>query len=170
MADTSPPSSPSALDALRMQALIFEELRRIQQLLTERLLPLAPTPAVPAADKAVEDEHFEWLRQFQVLLLQHPVAAQALFSALVAEGRRFATTPEGEAWKAALAGSDLVRNGRQLWEALSLNLLEEDASTVVPTTYLEAIFRASSSPEMETLIRRLWSAGNTGDEGDHGAR
>jgi len=101
------------------------------------------------------------------MLLQHPVAAQAVFAALVAEGRRFATTPEGKQWKEALAGSELVRNGRQLWEALSLNLLEEEESTVVPTTYLEAVFRAASSPELEQVIRRLWDSKGVADKDGH---
>ena len=36
-----------------------------------------------------EDELLTLLREIQYLLLEHPVAAQAAFSAFVAEGRRF---------------------------------------------------------------------------------
>jgi hypothetical protein len=144
MADSGAP--PPLFDFLRSQALVFEELRRIQALLVEHVSP----PAEPGTT--------EVLRRLQGLLLQHPLAAQAAFSALVAEGRRFATTPEGAAWKSTLAGSELVRNGRQLWDALALNLLEEDASTVVPSTYLEALFQAASSPELEALVRQLRDA------------
>jgi hypothetical protein len=98
--------------------------------------------------------------------VQHPLAAQAAFSALLAEGRCFAGTPEGAAWKAALAGSDMVRHGRPLWEALSLNSLEEEPSAVVPSSYLEAIYRAVSFTGLEGLIRQLWS---TEREGHHDA-
>ncbi|HEX8821061.1 MAG TPA: hypothetical protein VF794_14125 [Archangium sp.] len=147
MADSGAP--PPLFDFLRSQALVFEELRRIQALLVEHVSP----PAEPEAPGTTEV-----LRRLQGLLLQHPLAAQAAFSALVAEGRRFATTSEGAAWKSALAGSELVRNGRQLWDALALNLLEEDASTVVPSTYLEALFQAASSPELEALVRQLRDA------------
>jgi hypothetical protein len=162
MADPDAPPSSSLFDSLRMQALVFEELRRLQQLLGERM----PPPVAPrGADAAEGSEQVELLRRLQVLLLQHPLSAQAAFTALLAEGRRFAATPEGAEWKAALAGSDLVRNGRLLWDVLSLNLLEEEASTVVPSAYLEALFRAASSPDLEGLMRRLRDASAGGDHG-----
>jgi hypothetical protein len=151
MADPGTPPSWSLLDFVRSQALVFEELRRIQQLVAERLLP----PAEPRRPEAGDEELAAVLRKLQGLLLQYPVASQATFSALVAEGRRFATTPEGAEWKAALAGSELVRNGRQLWDALALDRVEEDASTVVPSAYLEALFQGAASPELERLLRLL---------------
>jgi hypothetical protein len=160
MADAGTPPFPPLFDFLRTQTLVFEELRRIQLLLTELLVP-------PPEGQGAGDELAGVLRRLQLLLLQHPLAAQAAFSALVAEGRRFATTPEGAAWKASLAGSELVRQGRPLWDALTFNLLEEDASTLVPSTYLEALFQAASSPELEALVRRLREAGAGG--GFHGA-
>lgn len=168
MADSGAP--PPLLDSVRMQALVFEELRRIQQLLGERMLPPVAPEGAGAAEGSevgsVERETVELLRRLQGLLLQHPLAAQSAFSALMAEGRRFAATPEGAAWKAALAGSELVRNGRLLWDVLSLNLLEEEASTVVPSAYLEALFRAASSSDLEALMLRLRDASA---EGGHGA-
>ncbi|HEX8440877.1 hypothetical protein [Archangium sp.] len=154
MADSGAP--PSLLDSVRMQALVFEELRRIQRLVGERM-PL-PGAREGAAEGSEEGEQVELLRRLQGVLLQHPLSAQAAFSALMAEGRRFATTPEGAAWKAALASSELVRNGRLLWDVLSLNLLEEEQSTVVPSAYLEALFRAASSSDVEALLRRLRDA------------
>ncbi|MFE8596122.1 hypothetical protein [Archangium violaceum] len=163
MADSGAP--PSLLDFVRMQALVFEELRRIQQLLGERMLPPVDREGAGVADGSEEGEQVELLRRLQGLLLEHPLSAQAAFSALMAEGRRFAATPEGAAWKAALAGSDLVRNGRQLWDVLSLNLLEEEQSTVVPSSYLEALFRVASSPELDALIRRLRDASTGGGHG-----
>ncbi len=156
MADSGAP--PPLFDFLRSQSLLFEELRRIQQLLVEHVSPPVERTEPGAAEDSGGDALLGVLRRLRGLLLQHPLAAQAAFSALVAEGRRFATTPEGAAWKSALAGSELVRDGRQLWDALALNLLEEDASTVVPSTYLEALFQAASSSELETLVRRLRDA------------
>ncbi|HZI02531.1 MAG TPA: hypothetical protein VEZ71_00825 [Archangium sp.] len=163
MADSGTPPAPSLFDSVRMQALVFEELRRIQQLLGERWLPPVERPEAGTAE---EGEQVEVLRRLQGLLLQHPLSAQAAFSALLAEGRRFAATPEGAAWKTALAGSDLVRNGRLLWDVLSLNLLEEESSTVVPSSYLEALFRAAASPDLEALLRRVRDAS---ERGPHGA-
>lgn len=154
MADSSATDATSLFEMLRTQVLAFEEVRRSQDLLIEQLLPTvqrgAGVPPAPTGSGPVG-----LLQQLQLLLLKHPLAAQAAFSALVAEGRRFAATPEGAAWKASLAASDLVRNGRQLWDALTLNLLEEDASTVVPSAYLEALFRVATSPELEAVLREL---------------
>jgi hypothetical protein len=95
------------------------------------------------------------LRRLQVLLLKHPIVVQAAFSALVAEGRRFATTPEGAAWKSALASSPLLQQGRRLWDALSLNIPEEDPAIVLPSAYIEALFQASASSQLEELLRKL---------------
>lgn len=158
MADPGIPPAPSLFDSVRMQALVFEELRRIQQLLGERWLPPVERGEAGPAEEG------ELLRRLQGVLLQHPLSAQAAFSALLAEGRRFATTPEGAAWKTALAGSALVRNGRLLWDVLSLNLLEEEASTVVPSSYLEALFRAAASPDLEGLMRRVGEGSGGGPD------
>ena len=163
MSDNQPPSSP--FDWLRAQALVFTELRRLQQGLIEKLLLPAAQGQPGAAMAPTQGEVEALLRRLQVLVLEYPLAAQAAFSALVAEGRRFASTPEGAAWKEALAGSELVRNGRPLWDALSLNLLEEDPATVVPSAYLEALFQAVRSPELEALARRLRGAAAGGPHG-----
>jgi hypothetical protein len=162
MAGSGDPLSSFLFDFLRSQALAFDELRRIQHLLTERVILPAVQGGEPAMEGSGEEGLAQVLRRFQVLLLEHPLAAQAAFSALMSEGRRFAATPEGAAWKSTLAGSDLVRNGRKLWETLSLGILEDDASTVVPSVYLEALFQAATSPELEALLRGLRStaAGN----------
>lgn len=166
MADSGTPPSWSLFDLLRSQVLVFEELRRIQHLVTERLVSTVAQQGPGTAREPAEDELTLVLRRLRGVLLQYPLASQAAFSALVAEGRRFAATPEGAEWKAALAGSDLVRNGRQVWDALALNLVEEEPSTVVPSTYLEALFQAAALPELEALLRRL--RGSVPGE-DHGA-
>lgn len=154
----SPP--PSIFDFIRMHAMIYEESRRIQGLLAEREAGAAPGAGAGALP--------ELLRGVQRALLEHPVAAQAAFTALIAEGRRFAATPEGADWMAALAGSDLVRQARQVWEAVSLNLLEDDPSTIVPSAYLEALLRAASSADLEGLLRPLHHPPNGGDVGAPG--
>lgn len=95
------------------------------------------------------------LRAISRLLVQHPVAVQAAFSALVAEGRRFAQTPDGQRWRAALANSELVRRGRALWEGSALNLLEDTPETVIPSAVLDAFVLALSRPDLHTRIPQL---------------
>ncbi len=88
-------------------------------------------------------------------MLKHPIAAQALFSTFVAEGRRFAQTEEGHQWQEALAGSELVRRGRALWEGLSLNLLEDSPGTVLPTAILDAVVQAVTREDLDRLLLSL---------------
>jgi hypothetical protein len=99
------------------------------------------------------------LREAQYVLLKHPVAAQAAFSALVAEGRRFAATPEGREWSERLAGSELMRQGRMVWEVATLKILEESSPHVLPSAYVEALVKASGSRELESLLSRLFLEG-----------
>jgi hypothetical protein len=99
------------------------------------------------------------------LVLKYPVAAQAAFSALLAEGRRFAGTPEGRRWKAALAHSELMRRGRVLWEGSVLNTLEDRADAALPSAILDAVVRAASRDDLPALLRRLLHPEHGGDDG-----
>jgi hypothetical protein len=86
--------------------------------------------------------------------LQHPMAAQALFTALVAEGRRVSETPDGQRLRAALADSELVRRGRVLWERSPLALLEDAPDVVLPAGLRDALTRLlAGDPAPETRSR-----------------
>jgi hypothetical protein len=120
----------------------------------------SPPPPGPADEQRLvlaplTDPLRPLLEQGARVLLQHPAAAQAAFSALVAEGRRFARTDEGRRWRDALAGSDLVRRGRALWEGSVLSVLEEDGQTVLPTTLLDAVVQAAGRADLTKLLQSL---------------
>jgi hypothetical protein len=104
----------------------------------------------PAADPLLP-----LLERAALLLLKHPAAAQAAFSALVAEGRDFARTEEGRRWKSALAGSEIVRRGRALWEGSVLSLLEDREEAVLPTALLDAVVQAAGRRDLTTLLQSL---------------
>ena len=97
------------------------------------------------------------LGQLQGAILKHPVAAQAAFAALVAEGRAFAKTPEGRAWHQRLASSPLVERGRSLWELTTLGVLEDDRSVVVPSRILDAFVKLAHENLVETVLTRLYT-------------
>src|SRR5580704_13030669 len=96
-ASSRPPAAPPLFDLIRLQAMIYEESRRIHDLLFDRLIAPALRPGEDAdegpARSAPDGELGAILRRAQLLLLKHPVAAQAAYAALIAEGRRFAATP-----------------------------------------------------------------------------
>jgi hypothetical protein len=99
------------------------------------------------------------LRALSTLVLQHPIASQAVFSALVAEGRRFGATPQGRQWRDALANSELVRRGRMLWEGSVLNLLEDNPDAVIPSAIFDAILQAVMRPDLPAVLRDLLRPG-----------
>lgn len=115
--------------------------------------PLA-TPELPRVviDDA-DDPLTVLLREAQLALLRHPVPSQAVIRALVAEGRRFARTPEGRQWALRLAGSELVRRGRAAWEGSALGMFEETSDTMLPSSLVDAIVSALARADLTALMR-----------------
>lgn len=106
-----------------------------------------------------DDELTAILREAQLLLLRHPLAAQALFRSVVAEGRRFARTEEGQRIGEQLADSELIRRGRVLWEVGTLQLLEEEAPTMLPSKLLDAFVQAANDGNLERSMIGLFGYG-----------
>jgi len=103
------------------------------------------------------------LRSVQRILLTHPVAAQAAFTALVAEGRRFATTPEGAQWRERLVNSSVLQQARLIFDLTTLGMLEERGGGDLPTSYLDALFLLASGGDADTVLNRLfWDAEDDG--------
>jgi hypothetical protein len=97
------------------------------------------------------------LRTLQAALLKHPVASQAAFNALLAEGRRFAATPEGGALKAKLERSELVHRARLVLDFATLSLLEQDPPDVLPSAYLDVLFMLASSQRSDEILDAVFS-------------
>ncbi len=98
------------------------------------------------------DELSQLLAELRWLTLRHPVAARSAVRALVAEGRRFATTEEGRRWSERLRGSELVRRGQVLWEVGTWGSLESDDEHLLPTQVIDAFSRASARRDLERAI------------------
>jgi hypothetical protein len=161
--------APTMFDAIRTNDLLYEETQRLRNLLLGRIADLqraarpAAAPAAPADDAPrswSEKEILGLLDGAQMAMIKHPTATQAAFAALVREGRRFAETAEGKRWLDVLGASSFMRQARWVWETTSLNMLEEDAGTIVPSTYLEALLRAAEVPDLEQLLGRVTGMGH----------
>jgi hypothetical protein len=165
---------PTMFDAIRTNDLLYEETQRLRNLLLGRIAEIqrAARPAAAIAPDApasqVDDAPRSWtegeilglLDGAQMAMIKHPTATQAAFAALVREGRRFAETAEGKGWLDVLSASSFMRQARWVWETTSLNMLEEDAGTIVPSTYLEALLRAAEVPDLEQLLGRVTGMGH----------
>lgn len=91
----------------------------------------------------------------QHLLVKYPQAGRAILQAFVNEGRMYAETPEGQSWKERLAQSQLVRRGRFIWDAYSLDALLENDSDQMPSAWLDVILAAVANSDLETILSNL---------------
>ncbi|MFN0249073.1 MAG: hypothetical protein ACKV2T_19470 [Kofleriaceae bacterium] len=103
---------------------------------------------------APDDELSRVLYELRWLVIKYPLAAQAAYRTLLAEGQRFASTSDGAAWRARVEGSELVRRGRSIFELGTLGLLDDSA--VLPTEMIDAFARAAGRRDLEAaLAQRL---------------
>jgi hypothetical protein len=102
------------------------------------------------------DDHLVRTLEFvQQALFRHPIAAQATFAWLAAEGRRFAKTPEGEAWRERLVGSELIAQLRLIWDSLGMTAFVEKPTETLPSFFIDALVTAASSGDVEALLTRV---------------
>jgi len=96
-----------------------------------------------------DDDATAILRDLQYSVIRNPAAAQAIFSALVAEGREFAATEAGKRWKERFEKSDLLRRVRTFWGNSYFNLLDDDPGTVLPSSLLDALAKVIAADGAE---------------------
>ena len=90
---------------------------------TPQLLPAPPDEAA-----GTERTVYDLLLGARRAVLGNPAAARGLHDLLVAEGRRYADTPDGAQLRDALVASEAVENLRRVWETVSLNVLDGPAA------------------------------------------
>ena len=93
------------------------------------------------------------------ILLEHPVAAKAAYSALAAEGRRYAQTSKGAALRERLRRSHTIQRAALLWRSVTMGLLSDDDKAPLPSTYLDNLLRAAGREDLEKLLGRLHLVG-----------
>ena len=103
----------------------------------------------------MEQSLTELFRRAQEVVLTHPVAAQAAWAALVAEGRRASLTPEGAALRRRLARSPLLPRLREVLDLSTFNALEADPTGPLPSDFVELL--AAAMAEGRPLLDRLGS-------------
>lgn len=103
-----------------------------------------------------DEELARVLEGLRDVLLRHPIAAQAAFAALVAEGRRYATTEEGLAWYERLVESELLDRVRLVWDAAGMTAFVAEPSEALPSVFVEGVVRAAASSGLEPLLSRIF--------------
>lgn len=103
------------------------------------------------------DEVFlEALVRVRGLVEAHPAALHGIVAALAADGRAFASTPEGRRWRELLERSELLPRARLLWDALGLGgAPPETADPVRPSELVRLLVEVARSPRLEVLLSML---------------
>ena len=118
-----------------------------------------PLPRLVLGDGATgeteEGELASRLFEGRLALWRHPRAVRSALNALIAEGRRFAHTDEVAKWKARLAGSDLVRRGRLLWEVYGFTADADGDEGLLPSAWLDAMVASTGHAETERLLMEV---------------
>jgi hypothetical protein len=96
------------------------------------------------------------LRTLQLALLKHPVAAQAAFNALVAEGRKYGATVEGRQLREQLERSELVHRARLVFDFGTLSLLEHNPPEILPSAYIDVLFMLGGSERSDDVLEHLF--------------
>lgn len=108
---------------------MLAELERIREVTLDLVEQQAPQLLPkPPEDAGTERAMYELLVGVRRAVLGNPTAARRLHDVLVAEGRRYAETPDGALLRDALASSEAVENLRRVWETVSLNVLDGPAA------------------------------------------
>lgn len=100
-----------------------------------------------------EDETIARLRGAQLALLKYPIAGQAIYAALIREGRQYAKTPEGASMREKLGNSPAVAKARTLFEGMSGGMLAEHNSQL-PSTYIDGFLDALDK-DLEVVLSEL---------------
>lgn len=116
----------------------------------ERQLKLGTAPAES------DEDVIRALTRLQRAIFRYPLATQAAFAALVAEGRRYAATPEGAELKRRLEYSESAGHARMLWEVLSLSTFTERSDGALPSVLLEGLVRAIKTKHLEPLLSKVF--------------
>lgn len=160
--EPSPRADPTG-DARTLQPMLRQWLAGVEAMgqLQSALVDAVLAPRAPEDPGAEDTDVLVRLTGLQRALFKHPAAAQALYAALVAEGRAWAETEEGRARWEALATSPKVRQARAAWETTTLNSLDARRVGTLPGVYVDALLAAAGHEDPEALFARLFAVGPT---------
>lgn len=148
-----PPADP------RFLGLLVAELERLREAAMRAAGPALVVDAqAQLPDDLSDDERrlVEILRRARRAVIDQPALAHALTSFLVGEGRRYAETEEGERWLEALRDAPELERLRRIWEATTLNLLDDQHDHGgVPEAWVDLLADLTATGRADGLVNAL---------------
>jgi hypothetical protein len=148
-----PPGDP------RLLGLLVAELERLREAAMRAAGPALIVDAqAQLPDDLSDDERrlVEILRRVRRAVIDQPALAHALTSFLVGEGWRYAETEEGQRWLDALRDAPEVERLRRIWEAMTLNLLDDQHDQGdVPTAWVDLLADLTATGRVDRVVNAL---------------
>jgi hypothetical protein len=143
----------------RALGLLIAELEQLRNAAMRAVGPMrfAEARSMPPDDLS-EDERalVEILTRARQAIIEQPALANAMTSFLVGEGRRYVETTEGRHWLDALRDAPEVERLRRIWEATTLNLLDDqDDGRGVPQAWVELLADLTATGRVDGLVAAL---------------
>ena len=146
-----------------MLGLLVAEVERLRDAALRAAGPPVPARAAPPLPADLSDDErrlVPLLGRVREAVLSQPAVGHAITSFLVAEGRRFATTEEGERWLGALRDAPEVERLRQIWEATTLNVFDDDHDAGgVPDAWVDLVADLASIGRVDRIVGALLPEG-----------
>jgi hypothetical protein len=147
----------------RVLGLLVAEVERLRDAALRAAGPpgVARTaPPLPADLSDDESRLVALLGRVREAVLAQPAIGNAITSFLVAEGRRFATTDDGARWLGALRDAPEVERLRQIWEATTLNVFDDEHDAGgVPNAWVDLVADLASIGRVDRIVAALLPEG-----------
>jgi hypothetical protein len=118
-------------------------------------LVLKDTRAFDPAPAFNDDVIQRLLVELQNLIARYPFVARTLAAAFVAEGHRFAQTPEGREWYDILSRSELIRRSQLIWETYGLDNLLESTPEHLPGIWMDTFAAGAMHTDLESMLSMM---------------
>jgi hypothetical protein len=143
----------------RLLGLLVAELEQLRDAAMRAVgsSPVLEAPS-PLPDDLSDDERrlVELLHRARRASIEQPALAHAITSFLVGEGGRFAETAEGRRWLEALRDAPEVERLRRIWEATTLNVLDDGHDERgVPPAWVDLLADLAATGSVDGVVTAL---------------
>jgi hypothetical protein len=143
----------------RVLGLLVAELEQLRNAAMRAVGPMPfadPPPELQGDFSDDERQLVEILSRVRRAVIEQPAIAHAITSFLVGEGRRFAETDEGRRWLDALRDAPEVERLRRIWEATTLNVLDDGhIEGGIPPAWVDLLADVTATAGVDRIVTAL---------------